>query len=126
MARAQLALCHKTAFTISHLRPVRPRTFPASSVPTPTCQLGTMGTKAKPLAVGTTLAALLFKRPPALIPAVPAVPIMMVVVVGVICVEMSVVWVITVVMMVVRMMIIAVPPSCGWSRAADCDCADNA
>ena len=83
------------------------------------------GTKAKPLAVGTTLAALLFKRPPALIPAVPAVPIMMVVV-GVICVEMSVVWVITVVMMVVRMMIIAVPPSCGWSRAADCDCADNA
>ena len=83
------------------------------------------GTKAKPLAVGTMLAALLFKRPPALIPAVPAVPIMMVVV-GVICVEMSVVWVITVVMMVVRMMIIAVPPSCGWSRAADCDCADNA
>jgi hypothetical protein len=84
-----------------------------------------VGTKAKPLAVGTTLAALLFKHPPALIPAVPAVPIMMVVVVGVICVEMSVVWVITVVMMVVRMMIIAVPPSCGWSRAADCDCADN-
>ena len=83
------------------------------------------GTKAKPLAVGTTLAALLFKRPPALIPAVPAVPIMMVVMIGVIGVEMSVVWVITVVMMVVRMMIIAVPPSCGWSRAADCDCADN-
>ena len=117
--------CHKRAFIIDNLRPVRPRTFPASSVPTPTCQLGTMGTKAKPLAVGTTLAALLFNRPPALIPAVPAVPIMMVVV-GVICVEMSVVWVITVVMMVVRMMIIAVPPSCGWSRAADCDCADNA
>jgi hypothetical protein len=60
-----------------------------------------------------------------LVPVVPAVPIVMVVVVGVICVEMSVVWVITVVMMVVRMMIIAVPPSCGWSRAADCDCADN-
>ena len=55
---------------------------------------------------------------------VPVVPVMMMVI-GVIGVEMSVVWVITIVMMVVRMMIIAVPPSCGWSRAADCDCADN-
>jgi hypothetical protein len=26
---------------------------------------------------------------------------------------------------IVMMMMIAVP-SCGWSRAADCDCADNA
>jgi hypothetical protein len=86
-----------------------------------------MGTKAKPLAVGTTLAALLSVPPAgALIPVVPAVPIMMVVMmVGVIGVDMTVVGVITVVMMVVRMMIISVPPSCGWSRASDCDCADN-
>ena len=33
--------------------------------------------------------------------------------------------IVTVVMMVITMMIVAVP-SCGWSRAADCDCADNA
>jgi len=60
----------------------------------------------------------------ALIPVVPAVPIMMVVrVIGV--VTMVIVGVVTIVMMVVRMRIIAVP-SCGWNRAADCDCADNA
>jgi hypothetical protein len=62
----------------------------------------------------------------ALIPVVPAVPIMMVAVIRVIGVDMSVVGVITVMMMVVRMMIIAVPPSCGWSRAADGDSADDA
>ena len=33
--------------------------------------------------------------------------------------------IVTIVMMVVTMMIVAVP-SCGWSRAADCDCAENA
>ena len=33
--------------------------------------------------------------------------------------------IVTIVMMVIPMMIVAVP-SCGWSRATDCDCADNA
>ena len=60
----------------------------------------------------------------ALIPVVPAVPIMMVVrVIGV--VTMVIVGIVTIVMMVVRMRIIAVP-SCGWNRASDCDCTDNA
>ena len=55
---------------------------------------------------------------------VPVVPIMMVVrVIGV--VTMVIVGIVTVVMMVVRLRIIAVP-SCGWSHAADSDCADNA
>jgi hypothetical protein len=46
-------------------------------------------------------------------------------VVGVIGVVMTVmVGVVTVVMMVMTMMIAV--PSCGWNRAADCDCADNA
>ena len=48
-------------------------------------------------------------------------------VVGVIGVVMTVIvgmMVVTIVMMVVPMMITV--PSCGWSRAADCDCADNA
>ena len=46
-------------------------------------------------------------------------------VVGVIGVVMTVmVGVVTVVMMIVTMMIAV--PSCGWNRAADCDCADNA
>jgi hypothetical protein len=84
-----------------------------------------LGTKAKPLAVGTRWRLCCLGRQPALVPAVPAVPIMMVVMIGVIGVEMTVVGVIAVMMMVVRVMIIAVPPSCGWSRAADRDCADN-
>jgi hypothetical protein len=33
--------------------------------------------------------------------------------------------IVAIVMMVVRTMIIAVP-RCGWNRAADCDCADDA
>ena len=53
---------------------------------------------------------------------VPVVMAMMVVRVISVVMPMMVV---TIVMMVVPMMIIAVP-SCGWSRAADCDCADNA
>ena len=51
-------------------------------------------------------------------------PVMMVVtmmIVGVIGVVMTVV--VTVVMMVVTMIAV---PSCGWNRAADCDCAYNA
>ena len=47
----------------------------------------------------------------------------MMMVVGVIGVVMPVM-VVTIVMMVVPMMIAV--PSCGWSCAADCDCADNA
>jgi len=31
--------------------------------------------------------------------------------------------VVTIVMMIVTMMVAV--PSCGWSRAADCNCADN-
>jgi hypothetical protein len=49
---------------------------------------------------------------------------MMMMVIGVIGVVMTVMVVITIVMMVVPMMIAV--PSCGWSSAADCDCADNA
>ena len=59
----------------------------------------------------------------ALIPVVPVVPIMMVVrVIGV--VTLVIVGIVTIVMMVVRMRIIAIP-SCGWSHAAESDCADN-
>ena len=72
-----------------------------------------MGDKAKPLAAYRRRLCCL-GRQPALIPVVPAVPIMMVVMmVGVVGVEMTVVGIVTV-------------PSCGWSRAADYDCADNA
>ena len=47
----------------------------------------------------------------------------MMMVVGVIGVVMTVM-VVTIVMMVVPMMIAV--PSCGWSRTADCDCANYA
>jgi len=57
---------------------------------------------------------------------VPVVMAMMMMVVGVIGVVMTVIVgvVVTVVMMVIMMMITV--PSCGWSRAADCDCANYA
>jgi len=61
------------------------------------------------------------------VPAVPVVMVMMTMVVGVIGVVMPVMvamMVVTIVMMVVTMMIAV--PSCGWHRAADCNCADNA
>ena len=45
-------------------------------------------------------------------------------VVGVIGVEVVMMVIVTIVMMIVTMMITV--PSCGWSRAADCDYADNA
>ena len=65
----------------------------------------------------------------ALIPVMTVVVTMMVV--GVIGVQMTVMVVaivmmviVTIVMMVVTMMIAV--PSCGWSRTADCDCANYA
>jgi hypothetical protein len=62
---------------------------------------------------------------------VPVVPVMMVMIVGMISVVMPVMIVavvmpviVAIVMMVVTMMIAV--PSCGWSRTASYDCADNA
>ena len=54
---------------------------------------------------------------------VPVVMAMMMMVVGVIGVKVTVM-VVPIVMMVVPMMIAV--PSCGWSRTADCDCANYA
>ena len=54
-----------------------------------------------------------------------AIMMMIVGVIGVVMPVMVGMMVITIVMMVVAMMIMAVP-SCRWSRAADCDCAENA
>jgi hypothetical protein len=61
---------------------------------------------------------------------VPVVPVMMMMVIGVIGVEVAMAMVITIVVMViVTVVMMVVPmavPRCGWSRAANCDCADNA
>ena len=59
----------------------------------------------------------------ALVPVVMAM-MMAVRVIGVVMLVMVAMMVVTIVTMVVPMMIAV--PSCGWSCAADCDCADNA
>jgi uncharacterized membrane protein len=59
----------------------------------------------------------------ALVPVVMAM-MMVVGVIGIVMPVMVAMMVVTIVMMVVPMMIAV--PSCGWSCAADCDCADNA
>jgi hypothetical protein len=60
---------------------------------------------------------------------VPVVPVMMMVI-GVIGVEVAMAMVVTVVMMViVTVVMVVVPmavPRCGWSRASDCNGAENA
>jgi len=73
-----------------------------------------IGDKAKPLAAYRRRLCCL-GRQPALIPVVPAVPIMIVVMIRVIGVVMT-------------LMVGVVPavPRCGWNRAADYDCANNA
>ena len=53
-----------------------------------------------------------------------AMMMMVVRVIGVVMPVMVAMMVVAIVMMVVPMMIAV--PSCGWSSAADCDCADNA
>ena len=53
-----------------------------------------------------------------------AMMMMVVRVIGVVMPVMVAMMVVAIVMMVVPMMIAV--PSCGWSCAADCDCADNA
>src|SRR6516164_9091264 len=73
-----------------------------------------MGDKAKPLAAYRRRLCCL-GRQPALIPVVPAVPIMIVVMIRVIGVVMT-----------VMVGVVAAVPRCGWNRAADYDCANNA
>ena len=56
-------------------------------------------------------------------------PVMMVMIVGMISVQMPVMIVTVVMPVIVPIMMVTVVitvPSCGWSRAADCDYADNA
>ena len=63
----------------------------------------------------------------ALIPVMTVVVTMMVV--GVIGVQMTVMVVAIVMMMIVTVVMMVVTmavPRCGWSRATDCDCAENA
>ena len=61
----------------------------------------------------------------ALIPVMTVVVTMMVVgVIGVVMTVIVAMMVVTIVTMVVTMMIAV--PSCGWSRAPHCDCANNA
>src|SRR5215469_10068548 len=75
---------------------------------------GRRGTKAKPLAAYRRRLCCL-GRQPALIPVVPAVPIMIVVMIRVIGVVMT-----------VMVGVVPAVPRCGWNRAADYDCANNA